>query len=130
MPLAADYPLLEAIWTIAIIALWAMWIFIVVWTLIDNFKRSDHSGWAKAGWTLFIIFLPLLGVLIYLVARPADVEVYGAPVARPEDRAYAVGAAAPQTDVADQLSKLNNLKNQGVISEEEFQAQKAKLLGS
>lgn len=68
----ADYPLLEAFWTICIIALWVLWVFVVIWTLVDNFMRHDHSGWAKAGWLLFIIFLPLLGVLVYLIARPQD----------------------------------------------------------
>ena len=70
----ADYPLLEVFWTISIIFLWALWIFIVIWSLVDNFRRRDHSGWAKAGWLLFIIFVPLLGVLVYQIARPANAE--------------------------------------------------------
>ncbi len=70
----ADYPLLEVFWTLAFIALWALWIFTVIWSLVDNFKRHDHSGWAKAGWTVFIIFLPLIGILAYLIARPEPVD--------------------------------------------------------
>lgn len=136
MPLAADYPLLEVLWTISIIALWVMWIFIVVWTLVDNFRRSDHSGGAKAGWTLFIIFVPVLGALVYLIARPQSLDVEARPVQRPEDRAYTVGAAQAQTAAqlqtatADELKKLADLKDQGVLTAEEFEAQKQRLLGS
>ena len=68
--LAYDYPLLGAFWTITIFALWFLVIFTVIWAFIDNFRRRDHSGWAKAGWAFVIIILPLLGTLIYLVARP------------------------------------------------------------
>ena len=71
--LAYDYPLLGVFWTIVLFSLFFLWIFIVVWALFDNFARKDHHGWAKAGWFLFILFLPLLGVFVYLVARPADV---------------------------------------------------------
>jgi Phospholipase_D-nuclease N-terminal len=48
-------------------------LFVILWSFVDNFQRKDHSGWAKAGWAVFIIFLPLLGVFVYLIARPADV---------------------------------------------------------
>ena len=72
--LAYDYPLLGIFWSITIFALWFMVIFAVIWAFIDNFRRRDHSGWAKAGWTVVILFLPLLGTLIYLVARPPEPE--------------------------------------------------------
>jgi Phospholipase_D-nuclease N-terminal len=70
MPLMADYPFLDIVWTMFIFFAWVMWVSVVVITLIDNFGRDDQSGWAKAGWTLFIIFLPLIGVLTYMIARP------------------------------------------------------------
>jgi Phospholipase_D-nuclease N-terminal len=73
--LAADYPLLNIFWTISIFFLWVAWIFIVIWVFIDNFRRRDHGGGAKALWTFVIIFVPLFGVLIYLISRPNDVEV-------------------------------------------------------
>ena len=69
-----DYPLLGLFWTITIFAVWTMIIFTVIWAFIDNFRRHDHGGFAKAGWALVIIVLPLLGVLIYLIARPTDVD--------------------------------------------------------
>jgi hypothetical protein len=68
--LATDYPFLDIFWTMCIFFLWVIWIWLLIMVLWDNFARSDHSGWAKAGWTLFVIFLPLLGVLIYMIARP------------------------------------------------------------
>ena len=72
--LAYDYPLLGVFWTITIFFLWAAWIFAVIWSFVDNFRRRDHSGWAKALWALFIIFVPIIGVFAYLVTRPASPE--------------------------------------------------------
>ena len=76
---AYDYPLLGVFWTIALFSGFVLWIFIVVWALFDNFRRKDHSGFAKALWFLFILFLPIIGVFTYLVARPSDVDssLYG-----------------------------------------------------
>jgi hypothetical protein len=71
---AYDYPLLGAFWTITIFAMWFLVVFTVIWAFIDNFRRRDHSGWAKAVWMLVIIFLPLLGTFIYLIARPPSIE--------------------------------------------------------
>ena len=69
---AYDYPLLSVFWSILWFALFVLWIFIVIWVFIDNFRRTDHSGWAKALWFLFIVFVPVIGVLAYIIARPAD----------------------------------------------------------
>ena len=77
MPLAADYPFLEVMWTIFIFFAWVMVIGFVIMCLIDNFRRPDHSGWAKAGWTLFIIVVPLIGALVYQIARPKEVPFDG-----------------------------------------------------
>ena len=70
--LAYDYPLLSVFWSICIFALIALWIFTVIWVFIDNFRRTDHSGWAKALWFLFIVFVPIIGVFTYILARPVD----------------------------------------------------------
>jgi hypothetical protein len=72
--LAYDYPLLGVFWTLVLASLFFLTIFAIGWALFDNFTRKDHSGWAKAGWFLFILFLPVFGVFVYLVARPADVD--------------------------------------------------------
>jgi hypothetical protein len=70
--IATSYPLLSVFWSILLFAGLVLWIFCVIWVFVDNFRRTDHSGWAKALWFLFIVFVPVIGVLIYIVARPAD----------------------------------------------------------
>ena len=70
--LAYDYPLLGVFWSILLVAMWALWIFVVIWVFIDNFRRTDHHGWAKALWALFIIFVPIIGVFAYIITRPVD----------------------------------------------------------
>jgi Phospholipase_D-nuclease N-terminal len=72
--LAYDYPIMGLFWTVTIVFMWAAWWFAAIWSFIDNFRRHDHSGWAKAGWALFIILIPLIGVLAYLIARPSVVD--------------------------------------------------------
>ena len=68
------YPLLGIFWSILLFAGITLMVFVVIWCFIDNFRRRDHHGWAKLGWTLLILFIPLIGSLIYIVARP-PVEV-------------------------------------------------------
>ena len=68
--LVGTYTFWDGIWTIIVFFAWLMFYTWVVLLLIDNFRRYDHSGWAKAGWAIFIIFLPIIGALVYTVARP------------------------------------------------------------
>jgi hypothetical protein len=68
----ASYPFLNIMWTMFIFFAWVIWIWLLIMVLGDNFRRADHSGWAKAGWTLFVIFLPLVGVLVYMITRPTE----------------------------------------------------------
>ena len=70
MPLADSYPFLDVMWSTFIFFAGLLWIALVIMVLFDNFTRDDQSGWAKAGWTVFVIFLPLFGVLVYMIARP------------------------------------------------------------
>lgn len=70
--LAANYPFLDVVWTMFIFFAWVIFIYLLILVLADNFRRHDHSGWAKAGWTLFVIFVPLIGALVYMIARPKD----------------------------------------------------------
>jgi hypothetical protein len=72
MVLADDFSFMDVVWSMFIFFAWTIWIFLLFLVLADNFRRRDHSGWAKAGWTLFVIFLPLVGVLVYMIARPKD----------------------------------------------------------
>jgi hypothetical protein len=71
---ASNYPFLDIMWTMFIFFAWVIWVFLIIMVILDNFRRRDHSGWAKAGWTLFVIFVPLVGVLTYMIARPAEAE--------------------------------------------------------
>ena len=71
MPLASSYsyPLLGAFWTVLEIFLWVLWIWVLIYVFIDIFRSRDLSGWAKALWFIFVLFIPLIGVLVYLIAR-------------------------------------------------------------
>ena len=134
MPLAAtsSYPLLDAFWTIVEIFLWVIWIWILISVFIDIFRSHDLSGWAKALWFLFVLFIPLIGVLVYLIVRGDSMHERQLQQARAEDqaaRAYIQQAAADApASTADQLEKLANLRDRGVITPEEFEREKAKIL--
>ena len=72
--LAYVYPLLGIFWTMLIFTGLVLMLWLIVWCFIDNFARRDHHGWAKFAWTVFILFLPIIGALTYIIARPAVVE--------------------------------------------------------
>jgi hypothetical protein len=76
--LGYDYPLLGIFWSMLMFMAVVIIIFTVIYAFIDNFRRRDHSGWAKALWALIIIIFPLLGTLVYLIARPASVDLAAA----------------------------------------------------
>ena len=133
MSLAASsgysYPLLSVFWTILEIFLWVIWIWILIWILIDIFRSHDLSGWAKALWFLFVLFIPLVGVLVYLIVRGGKMQERAVQQAQQDDkqfRSYVQEAAGSST--ADQLSKLADLRDRGVITAEEFDREKAKIL--
>ena len=132
MPLASSYsyPLLGAFWTILEIFLWVLWIWVLIYVFIDIFRSHDLSGWAKALWFIFVLFIPLIGVLVYLIARGDSMHERAVQEAKQEDREarrYIQDAAgAPST--ADQLSKLADLRERGVITADEFEREKAKIL--
>ncbi|HEX3193244.1 MAG TPA: SHOCT domain-containing protein [Streptosporangiaceae bacterium] len=133
MPLAASsysYPLLGAFWTILEIFLWVLWIWVLIYVFIDIFRSHDLSGWAKALWFIFVLFIPLIGVLVYLIARGGSMQERAQQQAQQADadaRAY-IKDAAGSTSVADQLSKLAELRDRGVITADEFEREKAKIL--
>ena len=126
-----SYPLLGAFWTVFIIFLWVIWFWILITIFIDLFRSRDLSGWAKALWFIFILILPLIGVLVYLIARGGKMHEHAAQDARRQDeafRAYVQEAAGSDTSPADQLAKLADLRDRGVITAEEFDREKAKVL--
>ncbi len=125
-----SYPVLGAFWTILMIFLWVIWIWILITIIIDIFRSHDLSGWAKALWFVFILFLPLIGVLVYLIARGGKMhehEVQQAQLQEEQFRSYVQQAAGSQSS-ADQLAKLADLRDRGVITAEEFDREKAKIL--
>jgi len=134
MPLASSYsyPLLGAFWTIFEIFLWIIWIWILVWIFIDIFRSHDLSGWAKALWFLFVLFIPLIGVLVYLIVRGGSMHERAVRDAQQQDQAFRayVQDAAGSGNTADQLAKLADLRDRGVITPEEFEREKAKVLAS
>ena len=137
MPLASSsysYPLLGAFWTIFMIFLWVIWIWVLIWVFIDIFRSQDLSGWAKALWFLFVLFIPIIGVVVYLIARGDSMSERAAQQARQQDaefRGYVQEAAADSpASTADQLAKLADLRDRGVISAGEFERQKAKVLAA
>jgi len=134
MPLASSYsyPLLGAFWTILEIFLWVLWIWVLVYIFIDIFRSRDLSGWAKALWFIFVLFIPLIGVLVYLIARGNSMherDVQQAQQKDPEVRSYIRDAAGSQ-NTADQLTKLADLRDRGVITADEFEREKAKVLAA
>ena len=128
--LAYDYPLLGAIWTMFIFFLWIAWLFLLFKIFGDIFRSKDMGGGAKAAWCIFVILAPFLGTFIYVIARgqgmgERDIEAFRAQQAQFE--AYVKETAGSGTS-ADELAKLADLKAKGVLTDAEFEAQKAKLL--
>jgi membrane protein implicated in regulation of membrane protease activity len=134
MPLASSYsyPLLGAFWTVFEIFLWIIWIWILIYVFIDIFRSHDLSGWAKALWFVFVLFIPLIGVLVYLIARGGEMQQRAQQDAQQQDqevRRY-IQQAADTPSSADQLAKLADLRDRGVITADEFDREKAKVLAA
>ena len=133
MPLASSsysYPLLGAFWTILEIFLWVLWIWVLIYVFIDIFRSHDLSGWAKALWFIFVLFIPLIGVLVYLIARGGSMQERAQQQAQQADREARqyIQEAAGSPNTADQLTKLADLRDRGVITADEFEREKAKIL--
>ena len=130
--LATQYPILDIFLTTLYFFLFIIWIWLLFMVFIDVFRSHDLGGWAKALWVIFIIVLPFLGVFVYLIARGGKMHERAAQQARQQDkelRAYVQDAAGSQSS-ADELSKLAGLRDQGVITPDEFERQKAKVLAA
>jgi membrane protein implicated in regulation of membrane protease activity len=134
MPLASSYsyPLLGVFWTIIEIFLWVMWFWVLIYVFVDIFRSRDLSGVAKALWFLLVLFIPLIGVLIYLIARGDKMHLHAQQEAQAQNDAFRsyVQEAAGTGNTADQLTKLADLRERGVITPEEFEQQKAKILAA
>lgn len=123
--LFAETTFLDVFWYLLVFFLWIMFFWVFISVVADIFRRDDLHGWKKAGWLLLIIVLPLLGILIYVIARPK---------VTPQDvrmltQAEAAQQAAAGVSTADELAKLKELHAQGVIDDAEFAELKKKAMG-
>jgi Short C-terminal domain/Phospholipase_D-nuclease N-terminal len=129
-----QYPILDFFLTMLYFFLFIIWIWLLITVFVDIFRSHDMGGFAKALWVIFVIILPFLGVFVYLIARGGKMHERAAKDAAQQQKAfddYVKQTAGASGDTsADQLSKLADLKSQGVITDAEFDAQKAKILAS
>jgi hypothetical protein len=128
-----DYPLLDLFWTMLWFFLFIAWLFLLFTLFADIFRSKDMGGWAKALWVLFIIILPILGSLVYLIVRGRSMHERAAEEYQDREEAFRsyvqdVSGSAGGASVADELSKLSALRDAGALTADEFEAQKAKLL--
>jgi hypothetical protein len=131
MLLAADYPFLDIVGTMLIFFAWVIWFWILIRVLVDVFRRRDISGWSKAGWTLFMIVLPFLGVLIYLIAHGQEMgqrDLEQAQASQAQFDQYVKSVAADGGGAAAEISKAKALLDSGGITQAEYESIKSKAL--
>jgi uncharacterized membrane protein YcjF (UPF0283 family) len=132
MVIAADYPFLDILWTLIIFFAWVVWIWIMIVILTDVFRRRDIGGWAKAAWVVFLIVLPFLGALVYLVANHDELaerqqkDVRAQQTAVDEHIKAVAGSDGPATEIANAKKLLDS----GAIDEAEFAQLKSQALAS
>lgn len=123
-------PLFDLLWAMLWFFLFIVWIWLLITVFIDIF-RSDMNGWIKALWVLFVIIIPFLGVLIYLIVHGKDMQqrkIDEMSQAEQQQRDYIQSVSASGS--ADELEKLSKLHDQGALTDDEYAAQKAKVLNS
>lgn len=134
---SSSYPLLNIFWTMLEFFLWVAWIWLLVYVYFDIFRSHDLSGWAKALWVIFVLIIPFIGVLVYLIARGGEMHERSEQQAerqfQRQNEAFrqmqsASGASGSSGSTADQLAKLADLRDRGVITADEFDREKAKIL--
>jgi Short C-terminal domain/Phospholipase_D-nuclease N-terminal len=128
MFLATDYPFLDLLWSMLIFFCFVIWIWIVIAVLTDVFRRHDIGGWAKAAWTVFVIVLPFLGVLIYLIAQHDGMRERSLQQAKRQQAAMDEYVRETAGGSATEIAKAKELLDSGAISQDEFDAIKAKAL--
>jgi len=129
-----NYPLLDVFLSMVYFFCWILWIFLLFWIIMDIFRSHDMSGWGKAAWLIFVIFVPLFGVLTYLIVRGRSMSERQQQDAEARDqaaRAYIKDAAGSNgTSQSEELAKLAGLHDKGVLSDQEFEQAKAKILAA
>ena len=130
--LANDFGSGQVLWSMLWFFMFFIWIWLLIVVFSDIFRSHDIGGFAKAIWVLFVIIVPYLGVFVYLIARGHKMQEHGIEAAKAQDaanRAYIQQAAGTQASAADELARLADLKERGVIDDAEFQKLKAKAVG-
>ena len=129
--LASEFGTGQVFWSFLWFTLFFIWIWLLIAVFADIFRSHDLGGWGKAFWFLFVVVIPYLGVFVYLIARGGTMHERQVADATAQQKAFDdyVKQTAGAPDVATQLEKLAGLRSQGVITDAEFEAQKAKLLG-
>jgi len=133
MTLASDFGTGQVFLSMLWFFLFVIWIWLLIVVFSDIFRSHDMGGFAKAIWVIFVIIAPYLGVLVYLIARGHKMAEHAQEAAAAQDaaaRQYIQSAAGTTKSTAEEVAHLNDLKNQGVLSDAEFEAAKAKALGS
>ncbi|WP_393086008.1 SHOCT domain-containing protein [Streptomyces sp. LN704] len=133
MYLAYDYPLLSIFWTMLWFFLWIMWFVLLFRVVVDIFRDDALSGWAKAGWLVFVIVLPFLGVLVYVIARGRNMGTREMKQARAQQEAVdsyirQTAAGASRSGSVDELARLSEIRARGDITDEEFRRAKELVL--
>jgi len=131
--LLADFGTGQVLWSILWFTMFFIWIWLLIMVFTDIFRSQDLSGWGKAIWSIFVIFLPYLGVFVYLIARGHKMGEHAAAEAKAADeaqRAYIQTVVSNAGSPADELAKAAELKEKGLIDDAEFAAMKAKILGA
>jgi hypothetical protein len=129
--LADDFGTGQVFLSMVYFFLFFIWIWLLIVVFSDIFRSHDLSGWAKALWVIFVIFFPYLGVFVYLIARGHKMQEHAMQAAQAQDaatRSYIQNVAGSGASPAAELERLSNLKQQGVISDAEFQQLKAKIV--
>ncbi len=131
MMFAAEWGTGQVFWSMIWFFIFVIWIWMIIVLFTDIIRSEDLSGWGKALWTLFIIFLPFLGILAYLIVRGGGMAERAAKAnqeANEATKAYIRDAAAVSSD-ADQLAKLADLHSAGKLDDAEYASAKAKVIG-
>ncbi len=126
----ADFPFLEFLWAMIVFFAWIAWIWIAITCFIDIFRRHDIGGWGKALWVVFIILLPFLGVLVYLIAQHDGMRERSVKQAQEQQAAFDSYVKETAGGSAAEIAKAKELLDAGTITQEEFDAIKAKALSS
>jgi hypothetical protein len=121
----------QVFWSLLWFFLWMIWLWMLIVVFTDVFRSPDLSGWEKALWTVFVVILPYVGVLVYLIARGHKMGEHAAQQARTQEaqmRQYVQSVAGSSSSTAEEISRLHDLQTKGALTPEEYEQAKAKLL--